>query len=97
MALVLCNDEWYEGGATAIVDVCTYLSVVCLLKLGDALTPSVPVVNKEELLELDGVIREDPQFKLRWNHVRGHQGIEGNELADELAKMGARKKLSETQ
>lgn len=26
---------------------------------------------------------------IRWNHVRGHQGIDGNEKADRLARQGS--------
>lgn len=46
-----------------------------------------PVLNKDELVELDETLSlmED----VKWNHVRGHQGIEGNEAADALARTGA--------
>ena len=49
-----------------------------------------PVINKDELLELYTLIREDEAFTVRWNHVRGHAGIEGNEMADRLAREGAK-------
>ncbi len=49
------------------------------------------VINKEELLVLDGLIRSDPGFKVKFNHVRGHVGVEGNEEADRLANAGAAK------
>lgn len=35
------------------------------------------------------------QWDIRWRHVRGHTGIRGNEIADDLANQ-ARKKYEET-
>lgn len=49
------------------------------------------MVNKEELFELYSLISADKKaFQVRWNHVRGHRGIEGNEMADQLAREGAK-------
>ena len=51
------------------------------------------VKNKVELQVLDKLLdnKSSPGFKLKWQHVRGHQGIYGNEKADELARRGAEK------
>lgn len=45
------------------------------------------VKNKEEFVKLlDGIkLFED----VKWEHVRGHRGIKGNEEADKLARNGA--------
>lgn len=45
------------------------------------------VLNKDILLKIDS-LREKIQVK--FIHVRGHAGIDGNEKADELARRGAR-------
>ncbi|XP_051167907.1 ribonuclease H1-like [Leptopilina boulardi] len=48
-----------------------------------------PVINKEELLEMEAAIAP---LQVSWNHVRGHRGIYGNEMADKLAREGANNK-----
>lgn len=48
-----------------------------------------PVINKEELLEMESAIAP---LQVSWNHVRGHRGIHGNEMADKLARQGAESK-----
>ena len=50
----------------------------------------LPVKNRGELIKLDDLLKDDSHFEVRWNHVRGHQGIAGNEEADRLAKLGAK-------
>ncbi|ESO05691.1 hypothetical protein HELRODRAFT_156844 [Helobdella robusta] len=52
------------------------------------LSKGKPVVNREELEELDVVSQG---IQIHYVHVRGHQGEEGNEQADRLANEGARK------
>lgn len=44
-----------------------------------------PVVNKEELLEME---RELESLQIIWNHVKGHSGVYGNEMADKYARKG---------
>ena len=44
----------------------------------------------DELMVLDGLISSG-EVTVRWSHVRGHSGLEGNEAADELARAGARR------
>ena len=48
------------------------------------------VKNKEELIKLDSLLSKDSAITVQWNHVRGHRGIEGNEEADRLARLGAK-------
>ncbi len=38
---------------------------------------------------MDDLLNSDPNLAVRWNHVRGHSGIVGNEAADRLANAGA--------
>ncbi|XP_011345692.2 ribonuclease H1 isoform X2 [Ooceraea biroi] len=45
-----------------------------------------PVINKTELLEME---KELELLTVAWNHVNGHVGIHGNEMADKLAKEGS--------
>lgn len=45
-----------------------------------------PVINKTELLEMENAL---DAVNVRWNHVNGHVGIYGNEMADKLARAGA--------
>merc|ERR1719319_809961 len=47
-----------------------------------------PVKNREDLEELDQAINSG-RIQVKWNHVKGHSGIEGNEEADKLAVKGA--------
>ncbi|XP_050460117.1 ribonuclease H1 isoform X2 [Cataglyphis hispanica] len=44
-----------------------------------------PVINKTELLEME---RELKSLTIAWNHINGHVGIHGNEMADKLARKG---------
>ncbi|CAL1677187.1 unnamed protein product [Lasius platythorax] len=44
-----------------------------------------PVINKTELLEME---KELKSLTIVWNHVNGHVGIHGNEMADKLARQG---------
>ncbi|XP_018416003.1 PREDICTED: ribonuclease H1-like [Nanorana parkeri] len=46
------------------------------------------VVNKEDFQKLDNLCKN---VKVTWTHVPGHTGQEGNEMADQLARSGARK------
>ncbi|XP_078037200.1 ribonuclease H1-like [Augochlora pura] len=46
-----------------------------------------PVVNKVELLEMEEALN---LLEIVWEHVNGHQGIYGNEMADKLAKEGCK-------
>ncbi|XP_069686371.1 uncharacterized protein [Periplaneta americana] len=48
-----------------------------------------PVKNKEDLIALDQALEG---ISVRWNHVRGHRGNHGNEMADALARAGAKKR-----
>jgi len=51
-------------------------------------TASGPVKNKELLLYLSSLMDDRPGH-IKLQHVRGHAGIEGNEMADRLAVSGA--------
>lgn len=44
-----------------------------------------PVINKTELLEMEQALKP---LNVNWNHVNGHVGIYGNEMADQLARKG---------
>ncbi|XP_076387354.1 ribonuclease H1 isoform X1 [Megachile rotundata] len=44
-----------------------------------------PVINKTELLEMEKALNS---LDVTWNHVNGHVGIYGNEMADQLARAG---------
>ncbi|XP_011875673.1 PREDICTED: ribonuclease H1-like isoform X2 [Vollenhovia emeryi] len=44
-----------------------------------------PVINKKELLEMEEALKS---LTVAWNHVNGHAGIYGNEMADKLAREG---------
>ncbi|KAH0561332.1 ribonuclease H1 [Cotesia glomerata] len=46
-----------------------------------------PVSNREELQKMDRVLSE---LDVEFNHVRGHKGVYGNEMADKLARAGAK-------
>ncbi|CAG4963528.1 unnamed protein product [Parnassius apollo] len=45
-----------------------------------------PVKNEKDFKELDEV---QNQLEIKWNYVEAHQGVHGNEMADQLAKAGA--------
>ena len=49
------------------------------------------VANKEDFVVLDKVLgnAKSEGIEIKWEHVRGHAGIEGNEEADKLAVAGA--------
>ncbi|KAL7646142.1 UNVERIFIED_CONTAM: hypothetical protein RMT77_003043 [Armadillidium vulgare] len=46
------------------------------------------VINKEDLIELD---KASEDLLVKWNFVKAHDGIVGNEAADKLAREGAKK------
>jgi ribonuclease HI len=46
------------------------------------------VLNKDDIMRLRDLTKK---VDVTWTHVRGHQGIHGNEMADQLAKLGASK------
>ncbi|XP_069165967.1 ribonuclease H1 isoform X1 [Procambarus clarkii] len=46
-----------------------------------------PVKNKEDLITLDAATEG---LAVKWVHVKGHIGHEGNEMADKLARQGAK-------
>ena len=47
-----------------------------------------PVINKNELVEMENALKP---LNVVWNHVNGHVGIYGNEMADKLARAGSSK------
>lgn len=51
-------------------------------------TSGEPVINKEDLTALD---RAANGLCVKWDHVKGHAGIPGNEAADRLAVAGAQR------
>ncbi|KOC59429.1 Ribonuclease H1, partial [Habropoda laboriosa] len=53
-------------------------------------TANKPVINKVELLEMEEALKS---LNVAWNHVNGHVGIHGNEMADKLARAGVLKNL----
>jgi len=48
------------------------------------------VVNR---LDFEALLEAINGIEVEWIHIRGHQGIWGNEEADRLASEGARKPL----
>ncbi|XP_076441445.1 ribonuclease H1-like [Babylonia areolata] len=59
-------------------------------KNGWKLSTGGDVINREDFENLDKAISG---INVKWMHVRGHRGIEGNEAADRLANAGAKKPL----
>ncbi|XP_014212647.1 ribonuclease H1 isoform X2 [Copidosoma floridanum] len=55
-------------------------------KTGWQTSSNKPVINKQELIEMEKALAP---LKVSWNHVRGHVGIHGNEMADKLARDGS--------
>lgn len=55
---------------------------------GWKLSTGQPVINREDFEALD---KASKGINLQWEHVRGHQGVHGNEEADKLANEGANK------
>lgn len=55
---------------------------------GWKLSTGQPVINREDFEALD---KASKGIKVKWEHVRGHQGVPGNEAADRLANEGASK------
>lgn len=49
-----------------------------------------PVKNREDLEALDSQLSKGDVL-VKWTHVRGHSGVLGNERADQLAVLGAKK------
>ncbi|XP_012175914.1 ribonuclease H1 isoform X1 [Bombus terrestris] len=47
-----------------------------------------PVINKNELIEMEEALKP---LNVVWNHVNGHVGVYGNEMADKLARTGSSK------
>lgn len=86
-----------EGIAKLVVNTDSQFMIDCMTKWmagwkkkGWKTSLKQDVKNKNELILLDEAIGASPKIDLRWNHVRGHCGIEGNEEADRLATMGAK-------
>ena len=49
-----------------------------------------PVVNQDLWMVFDAAVQNHPFKDIRWNWVKGHSGVHGNEMADRLADQGAR-------
>ncbi|XP_036331717.1 ribonuclease H1-like isoform X1 [Rhagoletis pomonella] len=47
-----------------------------------------PVKNAVDFKELDELLRDD-NMKVKWNYVKGHHCIAGNQMADKLAREGS--------
>ncbi|XP_033156133.1 ribonuclease H1 [Drosophila mauritiana] len=47
-----------------------------------------PVKNVVDFKELDKLL-QDNNITVKWNYVEAHKGIEGNEMADKLARQGS--------
>ena len=48
-----------------------------------------PVINKEDLIELDKAVGSLGRLNVKWTHVKGHADNYGNNQADKLAVSGA--------
>ena len=48
-----------------------------------------PVINKEDLIELDKAVDSLGRGNVKWTYVKGHSDNYGNNQADELAVAGA--------
>ncbi|XP_033353349.1 ribonuclease H1 [Bombus vosnesenskii] len=57
-------------------------------KKGWVTSNNTPVINKNELIEMEEALKP---LNVVWNHVNGHVGIYGNEMADKLARAGSSK------
>ncbi|XP_068968714.1 ribonuclease H1 [Bombus flavifrons] len=57
-------------------------------KKGWVTSNNTPVINKDELIEMEKALQP---LNVVWNHVNGHVGIYGNEMADKLARAGSSK------
>ncbi|KAI8430090.1 hypothetical protein MSG28_000511 [Choristoneura fumiferana] len=55
---------------------------------GWKLASGEPVKNEADFRELDSV---QNKLEIKWNYVKAHDGLHGNEMADKLAKEGAAK------
>jgi len=71
--LISCVTQWMQGWK----------------KKGWVTASGQPVKNKDDLLVLDKLIQENKGLQIRWNHVKGHSNVPGNEAADKLAVEGA--------
>jgi len=52
-----------------------------------------PVLNKELWVELISLVRKFDK-RIKWEKVKGHDGVEYNELADEIANESALKQIN---
>ncbi|XP_043605767.1 ribonuclease H1 [Bombus pyrosoma] len=57
-------------------------------KKGWVTSNNTRVINKDELIEMEKALKP---LNVVWNHVNGHVGIYGNEMADKLARAGCSK------
>ena len=53
------------------------------------------VKNKDDFMQLDKILQDCKRngVDIKWNHVKGHANIEGNEEADRLAVLGAQSNI----
>jgi len=71
--LISCVTQWLQGWK----------------RKGWVTASGQPVKNKDDLMVLDKLIQENKDLQIRWNHVKGHSNVPGNEAADKLAVEGA--------